>query len=104
MSGITQRWSKLLHSDPGLLGPRSTLRVGETGVHIGSQAREDEHLELALNVAALLRTAGERQASYWGRSGEDLVNACERATASVTGVLPEITAYVEARQTLLFEL
>lgn len=99
----TQRWSKMLHNDPGLLGPRSTLRVGEMGAYIGSQVREDEHLELARDIAALLRTAGQRQAAYWGRGAAELLEACDRATSSIGEVLPDIAAYVDARHARMVE-
>jgi hypothetical protein len=103
MARTTQRWSKMLHNDPGLLGPRSTLRVGERCAYIGSQVREDEHLELARDIAALLRTAGKRQATYWGRSAAELLKACDRATVSIGDVLPDVAAYVDARHALMFE-
>lgn len=102
-SDDSQRWGKMLHNDPGVLGPRSTLRIGETGAHLGSQVREDEHLELARDITALLRTAGQRQAAYWGRSAAELVEACDRATASVGDVLPDVAAHVKERHALLYE-
>jgi hypothetical protein len=45
----------------------------------------------------------ERQAAYWGRSAAELVEACDRATASVGDVLPDVAAHVKERHTLLYE-
>jgi hypothetical protein len=96
------KWSKLLHNDPGLLAPLATIRCVGEGLHIGSQIREDQHLRLALDLVALLQTAGERQAAYWGRNAAELPEACERVRATIEPVLPAIEAWQRQRDAVLF--
>jgi hypothetical protein len=97
------RWSKLVHNDPDLLAPLATIRFAAKGAYIGSQIREDQHYTPALNLTVLLRTAGERQAAYWGRSAADLPEACDRVIASITPVLPDVEAFVAQRAAAVFE-
>lgn len=45
---------------------------------------QDEHLDLAANVAHLLATAGAAIGAYWGRDGAALANA---ASGVIAGTL-----------------
>lgn len=91
------RWSKLLHNDPPATAGRATLRVEGEGLYIGSVLREDEHIELAADLAEVLAVAGRRQAEYFGRTGEPLLSACAEVTSYMREVLPAIAEQVTAR-------
>jgi hypothetical protein len=97
------RWSKLLHNDPGLLAPMATIRFVSDGAYIGSQIREDQHLTLALDLTELIRTAGARQAAYWGRRVGTLPDACDRVRDNISTVLPGVEQFVQVRARAVFE-
>lgn len=63
-----QRWSKLCHHDPRATARLFDLQVEAEGATAQGIVREDEHVALVAEVAALLREAGQRQADYFGRT------------------------------------
>ena len=72
------------------LGPGS----GRSGQGV---VREDEHVALVAEIAALLREAGQRQADYFGRAAAPLVEVCDEIVRSVDEQLPGIVAAVQQR-------
>ncbi|QQQ80191.1 hypothetical protein IOD16_18480 [Saccharothrix sp. 6-C] len=95
--GTYGRWSKLLHNDPHAIGPDTVFRLDGEGMFGGYRFREDDHLALAATVARMLLAAGERQAAYFGRSADTLIDECEAVVAVVEAQLPAVVEAMQAR-------
>jgi hypothetical protein len=97
-TSVYGRWSPLVHHDPRATFRRSSYRLEPNqGRFLGSIKREDEHLEMAAQVAAYIGSAAEQQGAYFGRDVSDVVVEVERVSQLVGEGLPIVRAQIDAR-------
>lgn len=73
---LYSRWSKLAHNDPKRSADLSRWTPSGNGWAVKHEIREDEHLELAADVADSVATTITRTAAYLGSAPEGPVADC----------------------------
>jgi hypothetical protein len=102
-TSVYSRWSPFVHHDPRATFRRSSYRAEPSqGRFLGSIRREDEHLEMAAQVAVYIGSAAEQQGAYFGRDVSGVVIEVEKVSRLVGEGLPIVRAQIDARPTYPF--
>jgi len=85
-------WSGTAHHAPWALMPWTTIRRNDddTGLHLSTSVFEDKHVELAADLAVVLRAAGVSIGDFYGRDTSTYLKICTNVDTHLRSQIPAI--------------
>jgi hypothetical protein len=85
-------WSGTAHHAPWALMPWTTIRRADNdaGLHLSTSVFEDKHVELAADIATVIRAAGISVGDFYGRETNMYLKLCTDVDTHLRAQIPSI--------------